>query len=366
MRTIIKIIIWLLVLFLIVFSATGIYISLFGKEMLITQLEEGLDMSVELEDISLKFPLSVNLKKLQIADAIKVKEISFTPILPALLSGRIVIDGLRLVDPSIELIKRRDGSLNFSLPEKKSGDSPSRLKVIVTGLKVENAKVSYLDQSISSRGVKTILNRLNLNISKTLFPINQINLKFGFASDISDRDVKKIGSLSGDGWVNLVNKSAQCKFSIEDLDISYFEPYYGDLISKRKLLSASLNLNSHAEAEDNDLKIDSQLRLSDLVYQVDDPDPESTMLDIGSIIGEALDLFIDQNGNLELDFTINTKLDHPKVEVKQIKKAVLTAALANLTGQPPERIIEKFESIVDRFKDFGEQMEGIFKGEDGE
>ncbi|MBL7070266.1 MAG: DUF748 domain-containing protein [Candidatus Omnitrophica bacterium] len=362
MKTIIKIIIWGIVLFLIVFSALAVYISFFGKKMLVGQLQDRLGMPVELEEVTLKLPLSVNLKKLELSDLAKVREISFTPILPALLSGRIVIDDLRLVEPVIELVKNSDGSLNFSLPHQ---ETESGFKVIISGLKVEEGRVSYLDRSVSSAGVKTILDHLNLDISKTLFPLNRINLKYRLSCGVSDADDKKIGSLSGQGWVNLINKSARANLLVDNLDIAYFQPYYGDLVSKKKLLSATLSLDSQAEAEDNDLEIKSSLLLSGLVYESGDPaDSDASgdaSLDISSIIGNALDLFIDDSGRLELNFTLNTKLDSPRISVDQLKKAIMAAVLTNLSGQSPERIIEKFESIVDRFKDFGGQMEDMFK-----
>jgi len=362
MKAIIKIIIWGIVLFLIFFSALWIYISFFGKEMLVGQLEDRLGMPVELEEVTLKLPLSVNLKKLELSGLAKVREISFTPILPALLSGRIIIDDLRLVEPVIELIENSDGSLNFSLPPQ---ETESGFKVIISGLKIEEGSVSYLDRSVSSAGVKTTLDHLNLDISKTLFPLNRINLKYRLSCGVSDADDKNIGSLSGQGWVNLINKSARANLLVDNLDIAYFQPYYGDLISKKKLLSASLSLDSQAEAEDNDLEIKSTLLLSDLVYESEDPaDSQASgdaSLDFSSIIGNTLDLFINDSGKLELNFTFNTKLDSPQISVDQLRKAIVAAVLKNLSGQSPQRIIEKFESIADRFKDFGGQMEDMFK-----
>ena len=364
MKTIIKIIIWGIVLFLIVFSALAVYISFFGKKMLVGQLQDRLGMPVELEEVTLKLPLSVNLKKLELSDLAKVREISFTPILPALLSGRIVIDDLRLVEPVIELIKNSDGSLNFSLPPQETG---SGFKVIISGLEVEEGSLSYLDRSVSSAGVKTILDHLNLDISKTLFPLNRINLKYRLSCGVSDANDKNIGSLSGQGWVNFINKSARANLLVDNLDIAYFQPYYGDLISKKELLSATLSLDSQAEAEDNDLEIKSTLLLSNLVYESGEAaDDSDASLDISSIIGKTLDLFIDQSGRLELNFTLNTKLDSPRISVDQLRKAIVAAALRNLTGQSPQRIIEKFESIAERFKDFGKQMEGVYKGEDSQ
>jgi len=367
MKTIIKIMIWGIVLFGIVFAALAVYISFNGEEILVEQLEARLGMEVELEEVTLKLPLSVNLKKLELSDIAKVKEVSFTPILPGLLSGRIIIDDLRLVEPVIKLIKNSDGSLNFSLPAQETEGAEPPFEVIISGLKVEEGEVSYLDRSVSSDGVKTKLDHLNLDISKTLFPLNRINLKYRLSCEVLDAADLKIGSLSGRGWVNLINKSARGNLLVDNLDIIYFRPYYGDLISKKKLLSASLSLDSQAEAEDNDLEIKSTLLLSNLVYESGAPaDDSEVSLDISSIIGKTLDLFMDESGRLELNFTLNTKLDSPRISVNQLKKAIVAAALKNLTGQSPQRIIEKFESIAERFKDFGKQIEGVYKGEDSQ
>ena len=147
---------------------------------------------------------------------------------------------------------------------------------------------------------------------------------------------------------------------VKDMELVYFSPYYGDFLSKRKLLSAKLNVACGMKAKDNNLAISVNFRLSDLVYEKEKPKEEGELPRL-DLVRNTLDLFTDKQGNLILDFNINTKMDNPEISIAELKKAILNTAIKNLAGQKPEDLEEKATGIIEQFKDFGTQMKELFK-----
>ncbi|MCU0652577.1 MAG: hypothetical protein MUC39_06540, partial [Candidatus Omnitrophica bacterium] len=127
--------------------------------------------------------------------------------------------------------------------------------------------------------------------------------------------------------------------------------------------SAKVNLASKLKAENNDLKIDSHFRLSNLIYGQEEQAQERGLPSL-DLTKNALDLFTDKKGNLDLDFILKTELDKPRISIKQLKRVILEAAMRNLANQPLDQTINKVQQTIKQFKDFGEEMQKIFGGKD--
>ena len=113
---------------------------------------------------------------------------------------------------------------------------------------------------------------------------------------------------------------------------------------------------------EKNLNILTDFRLSNLVY-AQETQAEGEALEI-NFTKNALEFFTDSRGNLNLEFKINTRLDHPKVSIEQLKKAILKAAAKNLSNQSPNELIKKFNGNIEQFKAIGKTLKNIFKGKD--
>ena len=352
-----KIIIWVLGSTLLFLVVCGIYIRLNGKKILLDQIQKNLQLEASLESISLRLPLTVELKGLKLGELASFKKISLTPNLLGFIAGKIVIANLTLENPRVHLIKSNNGSLN--LPKLNEGGAPPQ--IFITGLVVKNGKLIYDDRFISAQGLKTALGSIDCSISKVMLPLTSLKTNLDFSANLEDPQGKILGNLSGKGWVDFGPKDMDLNLAAKGLDVVYFAPYYGEFLSTKKLLSAKLNLTSACKAKNNDLAIITDFKLSDMVYAQEEARQEGELPQL-NFMKSALDLFTDANGNLNLKFTINTKLDHPELSIEQLKDLVLEAAAKNLSNQRPDQIIEKIQNTVGQFKDFGKQMEKIFKG----
>ena len=362
MKKINKVIIWFLAVFIAVFIASSVYISLYGKKIVEGQIEQNLKMKASIGSISLSIPFSVHLSNLEIGNLLRVEKISATPSIFGIFAGKIVLSGLTLVNPVINIEQSSGGTLNLSKFEQKERQPPFYL----TGLVIKNGKIILTDKKISSEGFKFIIDRLNARVSKVMFPPVSLNTKFKATADFISPDGKNLGSVNTDGWIDFGPKNMEASFELKDLDATYFQPYFGNFISSRKLLSAKLNFTSGLSSRDNDLAIDCNFRLSNLAYAEPEPSKEGVATEqveaqALDIVQNTLDLFTDKDGNLNLEFTINTKMDNPTISVEELKKKLLQAALKNLATQNPGRLFEKMNKNIDQFKDIGKQFKEIFK-----
>ncbi len=346
MKIIVKILIVVLAVLTIFILILGIFISFYGRQVLTSQIEKNLKRKVKIEKVAFSPPLSVTLTGLSVENLLTAQEVSFSPNLLGLLAGRVILDNLRFVKPVITLEYLADGKLNLPKSELKGKVPP----LLATALIIEDGTLIFSDKKISPEGYKTILKSLDLKIYKAgLLPLS---LRFGYkvSAIFVDPKDRKLGNVRGSGWVDFGPKDMDGDLRISGLDVTYFEPYYGNFISEKKLLAANLDFVSEMSAKRNDLVAQCHLEISDLVYLKEEPNKEESK--IPDFFTSALDLFTNSQGKISLDFTVKTKLDNPRLIISKLKGTIAKAAVQNLANQPPAKVIGNIADTVDQFRQF--------------
>jgi len=323
MKLINKILLWVLIIAVVIFLVSAVLVALFGKKIIERQLQERLKAKTSFKSVSLRIPFSINISGLEIENLFSAKSISFYPNIPALLSGKIILHNLNI----------RGGQYIFT------------------------------DKRNATAGFQTMFKNINASVARVTLPITSLNTQFKADADIATATGETLGEATSSGWVDLMEKNLDADLEVKDLEIIYFAPYYGNFISERKILSAKVNLASKLKAENNDLEIDSHFRLSNLIYAQEGQIQEQWLPSL-DLVKNALDLFTDKKGNLELEFSLKTKLDRPNISVEQFKKVILEAAMRNLANQPLDQTIDKVQQTIKQFEDFGKEMQKIFKGKE--
>ncbi len=358
MKKIHRIIILSLAATTLLFFILNLTLPLFAKKIIVEQIESNFKMKASLKGLSITPPLSVNLNNLEIGNLFKADRVSVSPNLLGLFAGKIVLSGVTLINPVITLEQSGEGK--FNIPEfQAKGEQPP---VYITGLVLRNGRVVFTDKKVSSGGFKTILSKINADISKVALPLTSLKTNFKISADFLKSDETKIGDIVLSGWIDFGPKDMEADLILKDLDAAYFYPYYGNFISERKIISAKLNIHTAFKSRNNDLDTLTNLKLSNLVYaEKEEEFLEQPRLDFTK---KALDLFTDKEGDLILEFNIKTKLDNPGINVDELKKIILQAAVKNMAMQDPEDLIKKVSSNIEQFKDFGKEMKRLFKGKE--
>lgn len=96
-------------------------------------------------------------------DFIKAGEVQAGVKIIPLLSKKIEVTTVRLVEPSITVIKNSNGKTNLEFPKKDGAAKAetSKLDISIEGIEVSKAKVTYIDKAT---GKTTIINPLNLKM----------------------------------------------------------------------------------------------------------------------------------------------------------------------------------------------------------
>ena len=144
------------------------------------------------------------------------------------------------------------------------------------------------------------------------------------------------------------------RLELKDIEAASLAPYLQDMIKVKKLLSARIGFSADLKAKNNNLSAKCHVEFARRA-QADKQDSSS------AAAPDVLSLFSDDAGKMAFDFTINTKLDNPKLNSLNMKGIIGQAAVDNIASQPPENVIEKVKDTVEKFKDIGDSFKDIFK-----
>ncbi len=351
-----KIILWVLVVVAGILVVLNLVVSLFGKKIVVEQIEENLNMPVSLSGMSVSFPLSINLLGLQIGDLGRVKRISLAPSLLGFLAGKIVLNRLVVVEPMVTIVRGATGQFNLPQLAVKGREPP----FLLAGLVIKNGTIKFIDKKIDSQGYETILQDINVSLSKVSLPPTSLFTRYRLSADIVDPKGLMLGNLSGSGWIDFGPKDMDGNFQLQDVQATYFSPYcgdlFGDLLAQKSLSSAKLNFNADLKAKGDDLKIACHLALSDFVYNKVQAPREKEAIPIS--IPNILNVFMNKEGKIDLNFTTETRLSQPSFNILKI---VSGAVKKNIAEQPPEKTMENVSNAIEQFKALGKNLKDMWK-----
>jgi uncharacterized protein involved in outer membrane biogenesis len=347
---------------LIFFFLANILIGIYAPKVVEQQIEQNLKLKASLGKIGLSLPFTVTLERLEIGNLASIKKISLTPDLIALLFGKIVIHGLHIVEPVINLEQSADGKLNLPVSEQKGKSSPPVAEqkgtppaIYLTGFNLRNGKIIFTDRKVDPKGFQVIIGKLNVKVAKVSLPITSLATNFSMNAELINSQGSPFGKIDFNGWLDYSAKDLDAKLEVRDMDLTNLSRYYGNFISNRKLSQAILDLNSTFKAKNNALQIITHFNLSKLIYAQTEMEQRLNL----DLTKNALDLFTGSDGNLNLEFKINTLLDKPALDQKKIYSIILKAAAKNLANQSGE-LVDKVVNAMDKYKGLGKELKNIF------
>lgn len=346
-----KSILWILGIIGAIFVLLSAVFAIFGKSIIVDQVEKNLKVKASLEKARLGFPLSVSLSRFEIENLIKADYISLSPSILGFLAGKIVLNELKAINPEITLVKDSDGKLNLPQLEAKGKQPP----VLLAGLKIRNGRVVFIDKKINSEGYKVTVRDINIHISKITLPPTSLYTNFSLSAVLADNENRPSGRAIASGWIDFGPKNMDGKIELSDIDVASLAPYFQHMIPVKKFLSARLNFTADLKAENNDLTARCHAEFISSPREAEDAGPQ------GDLIPDILNLFSDTSGKIVFDFPIHTKLDNPKIDFISLKGNIGQAAVQNITSQPAENVVEKIKDVADQFKDIGKNLKDIFK-----
>ena len=355
-----KRIIWIVVIITIIYVVLNIGVSSFGKKLLVSRIESIVKQKTSVQGLNISFPLTVNINSLNIEGLFKADFISASPSILGFLAGKIVLNELKVIRPELTIVRNHDNSYN--LPKFDSKGKPPQ--VFLAGLKIRNGKFIFFDKKSDTlgsneNGYKVAVNSIYVNVSKIIFPPTSLFTRFKLSALVGDSQGIPKGRISGAGWIDFGKKDMDGKLELSDMDATYLAPYYGGMISTKKLVSAKLNFTTGLKAKNNNLTVKCHTEFSDVIYEK--PAEKTEKISDIDLVPNAMKLFSDATGKIVFDFSINTKLDNPRIDLLNMQGTMAQAAGQNLANQNPADVIQKIKDNVDQFKQIGKDLKEMFK-----
>ncbi len=340
MKQLLKILRTAVVVFVVIFAVTFIFLLIEGKSIITAQLEKATHKKVTIGYVGLTLPFNVEIKNLEIPGTTKIAYASISPSIPGLLGGDIVLNDLKLVNPQFTYVRTSPGAggagLPFAVstenialtPQPKASLQPKAatgktkyLRLIIKHLNIKDARIDFFDQTLPDGGIKIVFKNINLNLSDLyIYPRSAVT-RFKLEASIPWLEGQEEGRIEMQGWVNLFKKDMDATLKISGIDGVYLYPYYAQWVSleKARIQSAKLSLNSDIKSVDNKLTAVCHLELTDIVFKMR---PEEEMDKSEKIATAVLGIFKALNqGNIVFNFTIKTRMTSPDFNFGYIKTA---------------------------------------------
>lgn len=352
LKKIIRILLVIITVVVLLFLAAFLLFKIKGKDIIEKQLAGVFSSPAKIKAVSLRFPLSVSLKGLEVQDFLNTDiSASINPL--GLFGGKIVLNNISLYQPQLRLVKLKDGAVVIPLKQsKQKGELP-----IILGLLIRNGQVTYLDRSLDDYQVSVY--DIDVRVSKRgLGP--RIAFNFTGTADIGQR-IEQGENFQTGGWIDWTKKDMDGELEIKEVSTNNILPFYKNLLGN-DASPAIMNLKTTMKAKDNNLKIDCHMELAGLAPEVktEEPPAEEKPKEI-SIIGDLASLFSSPEGKISLDFTFNTKLDNPKFERADLTKGLVGSAARGILSKPPKDIVSTVEKIGDKIKEWKEEQSDELK-----
>jgi AsmA protein len=230
------------------------------RQTLLPLAEKALHRPVKIEEIEVKWFSGITINKLVVQEPdggenfVAARSVQLRYQLLPLLSGRVVVDEIRLVGPSIRIVRQADGRYNFSDLLDDKGEGQGAAETTAPDLTpAEKRAFNLLVSKVAIEGGTLDFHDATLDpAAPYLYQISSLTIE---ASDISltrPFPVELQASLNAAplifmGQVDLAQQTGGGKLTLNGLDVARLSPYFRDKIPgelESLLLSLDLDLTA--------------------------------------------------------------------------------------------------------------------------
>jgi hypothetical protein len=325
----------LLVLAILFFSAllfTYLFLNWQGQNILINSLTNLTHKKVTVAHFSIRPPLNLHIKNLEIEGLAKVRDIRTSPNPLTLFLGYIGFNDLEIVEPEFTFERGADKNAASALPAASLAlASPGAVKpnfkepvipFVFKRISIKDGRIDFTDRVVTPEGIKITFKDIQFSLSNVYAFPRSVITNFDLEAKIPWGEAGKEGRVSAEGWLNFFKKDIQAVLKIEDIDGIYLYPYYANWVDleKARIDAATLNFTSDIQGLNNDVIAECHLELADIVRRPLNADESQEKA--ARIADTVLEIFKAFNqGKIVLNFTIRTKMDRPEFGFGNIKTA---------------------------------------------
>jgi len=340
MKLVRHIVIILLIAGALAYAGAWIFFTLQGTKIVTDQLSRILGRPVSVASVRMTGLWSIRIDDVRIDGIGTAASVSVSPSILGLVTGKIIIYSIEVVKPEISYTNPApqqpaaevDASPVPAEPQPVQAQpvtvpvtvQPKFPSLIFHHLRIVDGVFVYVDQGVSPETDGISITATNLNVTVTnayQFP-REIVTKFVLSADVPWKDSPEKGTVKLDGWMNYDRKDMRAILDVKDIDALYLYPYYSGWFSldKANIQKAKLTFTSNVTGLNNDVTAACHLELTELSFKDREPDAEQSRSE--RLAQKVLQFFqAMNNGKVQLNFTIKTKMDSPEFGLNPIKNA---------------------------------------------
>lgn len=379
-KRIFKVLLILVIVFILSVVVLSAYFLANSKTILSSELKKKLGTEVSLSGLRVVWPGALVIENFSISKTFSVKKIEVVPSLLGFLHGDIVFNYIFLEEPQGTVTRLSGGTFDFGIPllkkeeaapvqgpetvKVKSQTSSKEPKFYFNKLKIRGARFVFIDQATPSKEeFQVTLAKLDLDVHRP-FVLNLSRFHFDGQAIFEAKDLTQAGTLKLSGWIDILPRDMDGTVRIEISSMPLFSPYYKKYV-KQEIESGRAVVSADLKSKANDLTADCHVELGDIIFKKKSqgPEGEEAGQEKSGFSGFTFGSMLGAGGSTIFDFTIRTKLDHPKFERISLKGSFLQSTVNAVLSQPLPKTTEDFKKIGEQFESIGKEFKKVFKSE---
>ena len=347
----------ILVVIVLIFAGVAVYFLANAKRIVLSKMEESLGVPVQATAFRMTWPLSVEIEGLTVGKNIQVQRLQVVPGLAGMLSGGLVFDSILIDRPAVKVVRSANNAIDIGLPACKQ---QSKVSFVMRKLDVESGKVEFVDASFA-QPLTLFVDQIKAH-AKQASLVQLTHIDFDASASVTNVRGERAALAEAKGWIDWLPKDLNATITISAVDMPSFSPYLKQRI-KRDIQTGNAQATADLKAEHNDLKAQCHVELSNVSFRVEGEAAagQGVVPNFSDMTSLTLNSFLSAEGGAVFDFSIRTKLDHPKFENLKIKGSFLQSQIQSAMANP-EQAAEKYQQIGQQFKEIGKEFKKIFKG----
>lgn len=281
-------------------------------------------------------------------DELRAERVLVVPELRGLLTADIRISRVVIEGGYVSMLRTRDGKLKVLPALTEPDDAPVRkvsneaeapgLAVWIGAIELRNGTLDFHDASVRRQPVKLRLAQLQAEVGPLDLPRLATPTRIQF--DGLMKGVQRDGRIHIGGDVTIATQDADLRIRLDGVDLVALQPYLIK-VSEAGVKRGAMDLRLDATVKDKRLHAPGHLTLIDLQL-------ESSGL-LGTFAGvprQAVIASMSKNDRLELDFTLEGRLDDPKFSLNENLAIQVAAGLATALGVSVGGMVEGVGDVI--------------------
>ncbi len=282
-------------------------------------------------------------------DELRARRIVVMPDLLGLLTADIRIRRVTIEGGYLSMLRTRDGKLRL-LPalleqaaradaKARTADHDAGLEITLSQVELQDSVIEFFDASVRQPALKVRLEQLDAGIG----PLHLPRLDGSTDIDLHAvlKGVQRDGRIEIGGAINLASKDARIKADLRGVDLVALQPYLLK-VSEAGVRRGAMDLRLQATVRDRHLRAPGHLGLSGLQLST-----SGGML--GTFAGvprQTVLTAMSKNERLDVDFTLEGRLDDPNFSLNENFATKVAAGLASTLGVSLGGVVEGVGSVI--------------------